>query len=120
MKAELQAFEDAKAEMNFVKATELADSYVTTHLGEFADLIDKVTSSANEAEARDKIVQTVESLRDVAKMPELAAHAEAFLFHRWHPIDVGGTFQPTVRNDSGVAPTATPVPVVRNDITAAK
>lgn len=98
MNEELEAFKAAFDAMDFDKARELADIYVTTHPGEFVDYADIVTGSPDEESARKQLVKACEVSRD-AGLTGQWMRAEAFQLHRWHPIDAGGSsFQPQVRN----------------------
>lgn len=128
MKAELQAIADAlcadairagtPCTPNIDRARELSDTYVTTHLDEFTDHIEKVAKARaaatdpaeGERAAIAVIVKMCENLRN-AELDEHWIRAEAFHLHHWHPQNVGGDFAPTVRNDVGAPPQ------VRNQLT---
>jgi hypothetical protein len=75
------------------KARELSTAYVKAHPDEFEDFNAWGTDEA----AREQAVKAVEVFR-AAGMREAWARAEAWHFHSWEPMNIGGVAQPAVRN----------------------
>lgn len=98
MNAQLEALAASMAKLDFDKARELADSYVTSHADEFTEHAAVVKKAGDEKAAQAALVKMVETLRE-AGLDESALRADAFILHRWHPNDVSGVFQPMVRNE---------------------
>lgn len=113
----IQELQDLKKAMEagaFDTAREIADTYVVMHPDEFNDHYGHVANAANEAEALATIVNMCEKLRD-AGLEEHQLRAEAFHLHRWHPQDIGGVYQPAVREDGDEdLPAPAAQPKVRN------
>lgn len=98
MNAELAAIKDAVDKStgdgrDLAKAQQLAKSYVEAHPEEFTDY----QAWGNDDAAREKTVQAVDVFR-AAGMDEAQWRAEAWHLFSWEPPNIGGTFQPAIRN----------------------
>ncbi|QEA10791.1 hypothetical protein [Mycobacterium phage Weirdo19] len=99
MNTELAAIKAALDEQDFATARDLATAYVTAHSEEFTDYQRIVAEAATEAEAIAAVVAAVEALR-AAGLTDQQYRAEAFHLHRWNPQNIGGEFEPSIRNET--------------------
>lgn len=95
MDKEMEDFQDALEKVDVPRAIAIADSYVAANPEKFSEFEAIVAKSESEREARENIVAAIDKLRGT--LPIQHHLAEMFHLNRWHPPNIGGESEPTVR-----------------------